>query len=288
MEAVPNFSEGRDSGVIDYIAGAVAYHTGAYLLDRSSDADHNRSVITIAGTAESVLCAAVEMVGRAAQRIDLRRHIGVHPRLGACDVLPFVPIAGTTLKDCVDLARRAGNEIWSRYGVPAYFYAEAALSPERRLLEQVRRGGFESPSGPPDVGSGLHPSAGATIIGARTFLIAYNVNLKSQDVEAAKEIARRIRSSNGGLPNVKALGLYLESRHQAQVSMNLTDYTITSIDAVWEAVSTACASRGLEVASSELIGLIPRAALPKTDVRWENFAPGKILEDRLGAAIHSK
>jgi glutamate formiminotransferase len=288
IEAVPNFSEGRDTSAIDYIAAAVAMHPGAHLLDRTSDPDHNRTVLTIAGSPESVLAASVDMAGRAAERIDLRRHTGVHPRMGACDVLPFVPIAGATLADCAALAHRAGNEIWKRFGVPVYFYAEAALSPERRRLENVRRGGFESPGGPPDVGSGLHPSAGATIVGARPFLIAYNINLASGDLAAAKEIAREIRASSGGLPHVKALGLYLESRRQAQVSMNLTDYTVTPIDTVWKAVNAACQARGIEVASSELIGLIPRAALPRTDVRWENFTEDKILENCLDAAIHSK
>lgn len=287
IEAVPNFSEGRDSATIRYIAGAVARHRGAYLLDRTSDPDHNRSVLTLAGSPEAVLSAVVEMVGRAAERIDLRRHAGVHPRLGACDVLPFVPVTGIDMAACVQLAHRAGHEIWRRFAIPVYFYGEAALSPERKPLENVRRGGFESPSGPPDVGAGLHPSAGATIVGARPFLIAYNINLATSDVAIAKAIARRIRASAGGLPHVKALGLYLASRGQAQVSMNLTDYTVTSIDDVWQAVQAACAARGVQIASSELIGLIPRAALPTTDVRWENFSENKILENRLHAAIHS-
>ena len=288
VEAVPNFSEGRDQAAIDHIAAALTNQTGVYLLDRTSDIDHNRTVLTIAGAADSVLNAAVEMVGRAAERIDLRRHTGVHPRLGACDVLPFVPIAGVSLADCVTLARRAGEEIWRRFGIPVYLYAEAATKPERRLLENVRRGGFEFPNGPPDIGVGLHPSAGATIVGARKFLIAYNINLASRDLVTAKEIARTIRASAGGLPHVKALGLYLASRAQAQVSMNLTDFTVTSIDTVWETVFSLCRDRGIRIQSSELIGLIPRVALPNSDVRWENFTPDKILENRLDAAIHSK
>jgi glutamate formiminotransferase len=287
VEAVPNFSEGRDPDTIDFLVGAFANRGGVFLLDRTSDPDHHRTVLTVAGAPEAVLAACVDAVGRAAERIDLRRHRGVHPRLGACDVLPFVPVAGITLADCAALAHRAGEAIWRRFGIPVYFYGAAALSPERRLLENVRRGGFESPGGPADIGAGLHPTAGAAIVGARPFLLAYNINLASRDVEAAKEIARAIRASSGGLPHVKALGLYLESRGQAQVSMNLTDFTVTPIDAVWEAVSSLCAARGIEIASSELIGLIPRAALPKADVRWENFTPAKIFENRLEAAIHS-
>jgi glutamate formiminotransferase len=288
MEAVPNFSEGRDTSVIDFIAGSASDHPGAYLLDRTSDPDHHRSVLTIAGSPEAVLAATVEMVGRASRRIDLRAHRGAHPRMGACDVLPFVPIREIALTECAALAHRAGEEIFRRFGVPIYFYEAAARVPTRVRLEDVRRGGFESPSGPPDIGSTLHPTAGATIVGARKFLIAYNINLASRDVEAAKEIARKIRASSGGLPFVKALGLYLETRKQAQISMNLTDFDVTSIDAVWKAVSVESVARGIDIASSELIGLIPRRALPKVDVRWENFTPDKILENRLDAAIHSK
>jgi glutamate formiminotransferase len=288
IEAVPNFSNGRDADVIDYIAGAVANHPGAYLLDRTSDPDHNRSVLTLAGSPDAVSNAAIELIGRAAERIDLRHHRGAHPRLGACDVLPFVPISGCTLDDCVALAHRTGHEIWRRLAIPVYFYEAAALSPARVRLEDVRRGGFESPSGPPDIGQALHPSAGATIVGARKFLIAYNINLESANVEAAKAIAKKIRTSSGGLPHVKGLGLYLESRKQAQISMNLTDFEVTPIDAVWDAVSAECSARGIAIASSELIGLIPRRALPKIDVHWENFSPDKILENRLDAAIHSK
>jgi glutamate formiminotransferase len=287
VEAVPNFSEGRDTRVIDYIAAALTGRPHVYLLDRTSDADHNRSVLTIAGSPEAVLEATVDMVGRAAARIDLRRHVGVHPRLGACDVLPFVPVEGVTLADCIDLARWAGREIWERFAVPVYFYESAASSPERRRLENVRKNGLGSPTFQPDLGAALHPSAGATIVGARPFLIAYNINLASADLAAAQAIAKKIRASSGGLRCVKALGLYLESRGQAQVSTNLTDFTVTSIDDVWQAVSSECAARKVDIASSELIGLIPRAALPSTDVKWENFTPDKILERRLDAAIHS-
>lgn len=288
IEAVPNFSEGSDASVIDYIAGALLECPGAYLLDRTSDEDHNRTVLTIAGEPEAVWSTSIAMVARASERIDLRRHKGVHPRMGACDVLPFVPI-DASLDDCVTLARRAGAEIWRRLRIPVFFYEAAAGSPDRVRLENVRRGGFEAPRELPDIGGpALHPTAGATIVGARKFLIAYNVNLDTPDVTIARRIAERIRASSGGLPHVKAMGLFLRSRGIAQVSMNLTDFEITSVDEAFAAVLAESELLGVGVLSSELIGLIPRRALPATDVRWENFDPGKILENRLDAAIHSK
>ncbi len=288
IEIVPNFSNGVDEKVLQYIAEPALAVKGVSLLDRHSDADHNRTVFTIAGSPQPVWEVAIAMVGRAAERIDLRVHRGVHPRLGACDVLPFVPVSGVTLDECRALAHSAGQEVWRRFGVPVYFYEAAALSPQRVNLEDVRRGGFESPLGDPDVGEGTHPSAGATAIGARKFLIAYNINLDTDDVSAAREIARTIRTSSGGLPNVKALGLFLESRRLAQVSMNLTDYEVTSIDRVFKTVAAEAALREIEIASSELIGLLPRSAVPRMDVRWENFDENKILENRLDAAIQSE
>lgn len=291
MEAVPNYSEGRDLRVVDEIASAVEAEPGVYLLDRNSDADHHRSVLTLAGDPESVRAAAVRAVGVAASRIDLTKQRGVHPRIGACDVLPFVPVSGITLPECVELAHRAGAEIWDRYRVPVFFYEAAALTPSRRLLEDIRRGGFEGNRLRPDVGDCLHPTAGATVVGARKFLIAYNINLDTPDVSIARSIAKKIRASSGGLPNVKALGLYLASRRQAQVSMNLTDFEITPIHVVFEAVRQEAERLGAGIYGSELIGLIPRQALEISrgfDLQWENLTGQSILENRLEAAIRSK
>lgn len=284
IEAVPNFSEGVRTEVIDALVNVVRSVDGAFLLDRTSDRDHNRSVLTIAGSLPAVEEAGIRLVGEAATRIDLTEHRGVHPRMGACDVLPFVPLAGATIDECVAVAHRVGNEIWKRYRVPAYFYESAALTLERKKLEDVRRGGFENPSLSPDIGSHLHRTAGATIVGARKFLIAYNVNLRTPDVEVAKIIARKVRTSSGGLPCVKALGLELSSRRQAQVSLNLTDFEVTSVEDVYRAVEQEAAGVGIEIAGSELIGLIPQRALPRIDVRWENFDPSKVLETRLAMA----
>jgi glutamate formiminotransferase len=285
VEAVPNFSEGQDLAVVDQIARAAAGVPGCGLLDRTSDADHHRTVLTLAGEPEAVLEAAVRAAGEAARLIDLTRHHGEHPRMGACDVLPFVPVRGADLAFCAALAHRAGREIWHRFQVPVFFYGAAALSADRVALEDVRRGGFERSQAAPDIGTGRHATAGASIVGARKFLIAYNINLASADIGVARAIARKIRASSGGLPCVKALGLMLGTRNQAQVSMNLTDFEVTSIDQVFSAVEEEARNLGSAADSSELIGLIPRAAVPSIDVRWENFDPSKILESRLTGAL---
>ena len=285
VECVPNFSAGRDRSVVEAIETAISSVTDLAVLDRTADPDHDRCVITFAGSPAAVREAAVRAVETAAARIDLTQQQGVHPRVGAADVIPFVPISGITLEECVTLAHTAGHEIWRRARVPVYFYEAAALSPSRVNLAQVRRGGFEAlreqtASRPPDVGGpALHPTAGATIVGARRFLVAYNINLASADLALAQRLARTIRASSGGFRAVKALGLALESRGIVQVSINLTDYEQTGIDQVYAAVSSEA-----EVLGSELIGLIPRAALPQTDVRWENFRESLILENRLAAA----
>ena len=285
VECVPNFSAGRDRSVVEAIETAISSVTDLAVLDRTADPDHDRCVITFAGSPAAVREAAVRAVETAAARIDLTQQQGVHPRVGAADVIPFVPISGITLEECVALAHAAGHEIWRRARVPVYFYEAAALSPSRVNLAQVRRGGFEAlreqtASRPPDVGGpALHPTAGATIVGARRFLVAYNINLASADLALAQRLARTIRASSGGFRAVKALGLALESRGIVQVSINLTDYEQTGIDQVYAAVSSEA-----EVLGSELIGLIPRAALPQTNVRWENFHESLILENRLAAA----
>src|SRR5579863_1791249 len=294
VECVPNFSEGRDLAKIDAIIAAMREVPDVYLLDRESDADHNRSVVTLAGEPEPVAEAALRGVGKAAELIDLRQHRGGHPRIGATDVLPFVPVEGVTMENCVALARQAGQESWARYKVPVYFYEEAALRPERKMLESVRSGEFvylrdevlRNPDRTPDIGGPrLHPSAGAVAIGARKFLIAYNINLDTPDVSVAKKIARTIRASNGGLPYVKAIGVELKDRKIAQVSMNLTDFEQTSIRRAFEAVRIEAERNGCSIRSSEIVGLVPRKALGPDDaayLRLETFVPAqKILESLL-------
>jgi glutamate formiminotransferase/glutamate formiminotransferase/formiminotetrahydrofolate cyclodeaminase len=288
VECVPNFSEGRDRRCVDSIAARIGARKDAWVLDVTMDADHNRSVITFAGAPEAVLAAAVDAAGDAVARIDLNRHSGVHPRIGAIDVLPFVPIREVSMADCVELAVRAGEAIWSRFRVPSYLYEFAARSEDRRNLAGIRKGQFEgmrSRACPPDIGGPEpHPTAGAVAIGARKVLIAFNVNLAGADLPVAKEVARRVRTSSGGLPCVKALGLALETAGLVQVSMNLTDYEVTPVRVAFDAVAREARLLGALVAESELIGLAPRAALdPATaaHVRLRDFHPRMILENRL-------
>jgi glutamate formiminotransferase len=266
---------------------------GVYILDRQMDADHNRSVITVAGDPEAVQEAAIRGVGKAAELIDLTKHRGGHPRMGAADVVPFIPIDGITMEDCAAMACRAGEQIWKRYQVPVYLYEAAALSPQRQNLADVRRGQFEgirneigtNPARKPDFGDcRLHPTAGITAVGARKFLIAYNIFLNTPEVEIAKQVAKAVRFSSGGLPFVKASGFLVAGK--AQVSMNLTDFEQTPISLVFEKVAQEAASRGASVDNSELIGLIPRKALeqaPAWFLQTMNFAP-QVLESRLAEA----
>lgn len=293
IECVPNFSEGRDAAVLDSIIAAMVAVPGAYLLAREMDPDHHRSVVTLAGDPQAVAEAAVRGAGKAAELIDLTRHRGVHPRLGAADVIPFVPLDGTTLEDCVALAHWAGEEIWKRYGIPVYFYEAAARRTQRRKLEDVRRGQFEgiaaavasSPDLHPDCGGPeLHPTAGASIVGARKFLIAYNINLETEDLSIARAIARTIRASNHGLPAVKAMGVALSGKGCVQVSMNLTDFEQTGMATVWQAVEREAARAGVRLRESELIGLVPRAALEQAAadlLKMEVFSSDRIVENRL-------
>lgn len=293
MECVPNFSEGRNPETIDALVAAISSVPGSRVLHRTSDPDHHRSVITFAGESESVLESALRAAIVAARLIDLTQHRGVHPRLGALDVLPFVPLSGSTLEHCVVLARRAGQRIWDELGIPVYFYEAAATRPDRVRLEDVRRGQFEELSETalldgtraPDVGGPeLHPTAGAVIVGARKFLIAYNINLRSSDLDVAKAIARTIRASSGGLPAVKALGLPLQSRGLVQVSINLTDFEQTPIHAVYSEVSRLAAAFGVEVEESELIGLMPRKAVEMafTDLlKFREFDSSRVIENCL-------
>jgi len=294
IELIPNFSEGRDPALLKSLA-RTAVAAGVYVLGAESDADHHRSVLTLAGGPAEVAAAAVDLAGEAARHIDLTRHQGVHPRLGATDVLPFVPLSGVTLQECVALAHAVGAHIWERHRIPVYFYEAAALRPERRKLEDVRRGEFEGirarlPNDPelrPDIGdAALHPTAGAVIVGARGFLIAYNFNLTTRDPALARAIARRIRTSSGGLPGVKALGLWVPHLDCAQVSTNLTDFAQTPIRVVQQAVQAEASRLGTTVREGELIGLIPRAAVVDAPPDlWAFLAqhPERIIEERLAA-----
>jgi glutamate formiminotransferase len=266
IECVPNFSEGTDARRVQAIVAAMRVE-GVHLLDWSMDADHNRSVVTIAGEPSAVVEAAVRAAGKAAEVIDLARQQGVHPRIGAADVIPFVPVKGIKLEQCVLLARQAGLEIWRRFEVPVYFYEAAAARPDRVNLEDVRRGQFEGlrdavekePSRRPDLGGpGLHPTAGACAVGVRKFLVAYNIYFDSDDVAMARAIAREIRAANGGLRGVKAMGVVAHGR--AQLSMNITDFEATPLSAVHRKVSSLAARHKVSLAEGEVIGLIPEAA----------------------------
>jgi glutamate formiminotransferase len=297
IECVPNFSEGRDPAKVDAIVEAMKL-PGVYLLDREMDADHNRCVITLAGDREAVQEAAIRGVGKAAELIDLTRHQGAHPRLGAADVIPFIPIDGVTLEDCVAMARHVGAEIWKRYQIPVYLYEAAATTPERQNLENIRRGQFEgvrddiatNPARKPDFGDArLHPTAGATVVGARKFLIAYNIFLNTANVDIAKNIAKAVRFSSGGMRFVKASGFLV--RGAAQVSMNLTDFEQTPLHRVFEFVKREAARYGVLPISSEIVGLIPKRAVEQA-AEWflqlENFDSSLILENRLAAVVSGK
>jgi glutamate formiminotransferase / formiminotetrahydrofolate cyclodeaminase len=297
VECVPNFSEGRDSGVVDAIVAAILTVPGTIVLDREMDADHNRSVITFVAPPESVVEAALAAAACAVEKIDLNRHKGVHPRIGAMDVLPFVPLEGVTLEECVKLAEKAAEALWKRLQVPAYLYEAAARRPDRTNLENIRKGQFEglreelksSAERAPDVGGPqLHPTAGATVVGARKFLIAYNINLGTADIEVAKRIAKGIRQSSGGFRFVKAMGVPLASRNLAQVSMNLTDFEQTPVHRVFECVKSEAARYGVPIVGSEIVGLIPKKALEMTAdfyLRCENFQPSLVLENRVAEAM---
>ena len=297
IECVPNFSEGRDAAKVDAIAAAMGAVPGVFILDREMDADHNRCVITLAGEPEAVAQAALLGVGKATDLIDLTKHSGAHPRLGATDVLPFIPVSGVTIEDCVALARRVGREIWQRFHVPIYFYEAAAMRPERTNLERIRQGQFEGirdeirtkPERAPDVGDPeLHPTAGAVVVGARKFLIAYNVNLNTADIKVADKIARAIRYSSGGLRNVKSMGVELKARKLAQVSINLTDFEQTPMHRVYEMVRREAERYGAVPVGSEIVGLVPGKAIEMAAdyfLQLENFTSAQILENRLAGAL---
>lgn len=276
IECVPNFSEGRNAQTVAAIEQAINSVTGIKLWRSEMDPDHNRSVITFTGPSDAVEQAALGAIRTAVERIDLRHHSGVHPRIGAADVVPFVPLKGVTLEDCAGIAHRVGREVWETLHVPVYFYEAAASSPDRKPLENVRRGGFEHPALLPDLGGpALHPTAGACAIGARKLLLAFNINLDSQDLAIAKAIARKIRASSGGLPFVKAMGVPLASRKRVQVSMNLTDFEQTPLHRVYAAVCSEAATHGVAIAETQIVGMVPQKALVGFEVPVD---PRQILE----------
>jgi glutamate formiminotransferase / 5-formyltetrahydrofolate cyclo-ligase len=295
IECVPNFSEGTDAAKVSQIVASMQVE-GVRLLDWSLDKAHNRSVVTIAGTPAGIVESAVRAAGKAAELIDLTKQNGVHPRIGAADVIPFIPVSGASLAECAVLARQAGLLIWRRYGVPVYFYGAAAARPDRVQLEDVRKGQFEGlrdascrdAARRPDVGGPeLHETAGASAVGARSFLIAYNIHLRQPDVSAARAIARDIRAANGGLHGVKAIGVLADGR--AQVSMNITDFNLTPMHHVHATIQHLAQRHGVLIDDAELIGLIPEAAYePGSD--WASQITGfdpdaKVLERRLHSPI---
>jgi len=297
IECVPNFSEGRDPAKVEAIVQAISSVPGVYVLDREMDADHNRCVITLAGDPDAVAEAALLGTGKAMELIDLTMHTGAHPRVGATDVVPFIPIEGVTIEDCVALARRVGDEIWKRYRIPVFFYEAAATRPDRVNLENIRRGQFEglreelkrNHDRQPDVGEPkLHPTAGVTAVGARKFLIAYNVNLSTPDVGIANKIAKAIRFSSGGLRYVKSMGVELKARNLAQVSINLTDFEQTPMHRVYEMVKREAERYGVVPVGSEIVGLVPKKAIEMTAdyfLQLENFSPSQVFENRLAASL---
>jgi glutamate formiminotransferase len=288
VECVPNFSEGRNAETVRLIAAAITAVKSACVLDTHIDPDHNRSVVTFVASPETVVAAAVNAVRRASELIDMRTHQGEHPRLGATDVLPFVPVQGVMMDDCVRIAHEAGAIIARDLSIPVYFYERAALREERVNLEDVRRGALEllreqittNPERAPDVGpSQVHESAGAIAVGARPFLIAFNVILRSDDTTVARQIARTIRARNGGLPFVKALGFHLHTRGLVQVSMNLVNYEVTGMTAAYDAIRREADRLGIEIEGTEIVGLVPRAAM---DRGAPFFSESKILEHQIG------
>ncbi|MEP6888932.1 MAG: glutamate formimidoyltransferase [Nitrospirales bacterium] len=293
VQCIPNFSEGRQTDTVRALVAAIRAVQGVFLLDEEMDADHHRSVLTFAGAPDAVSEAAFQCARIATDLIDLRQHQGGHPRIGATDVIPFVPIRGLTMEDCVDLAMRLGERIGRELHIPVFLYERAASRVERTNLEAIRRGGLEGLAArmgteatwAPDFGpSQLHPSAGGTVVGARPPLIAYNVNLRTNDIGIAKSIAKTVRFSSGGLPYVKAIGVELASCRLVQVSMNLTNYEVTPIHVAFEAVRHQAEQRGVQIADSEVIGLIPQQALihaAEASLKLERFEQSQVLESRL-------
>ena len=296
VECVPNFSEGRNEATVRALIDAVRAVPGVALLDHTMDADHHRAVLTFAGEPGRVAEAAFQAVQAAAARIDLRAHQGEHPRVGATDVVPFVPIRGVTMRDCIELAKTVGRRIGEELKIPVFLYDQATTRPDHARLETIRLGGLAglehrmetNPEWTPDVGPPrLHPTAGATVVGARRILVAFNVNLGTNDLSIAQAIAKAVRQSNGGLAHVKAIGVPLASRHHVQVAMNLVNIDETPVHVAFEAVRQEAERRGVSVTGSELIGLVPREAALQAEAQGNriiSFDPSKILETRLEQA----
>jgi len=297
IECVPNFSEGRDPAKVEALVQVMSSVPGVYVLDREMDPDHNRCVITLAGEPEAVGEAAILGAGKALELIDMNVHKGAHPRVGATDVVPFIPVEGVTLEDCVALAKRVGQEIWKRHRIPIFFYEAAATRPERVNLENVRRGQYEglreelkkNHDRQPDIGEPkIHPTAGVTVVGARKFLVAYNVNLNTSDIGIANKIARAIRFSNGGFRYVKSMGVELKARNLAQVSINLTDYEQTPMHRVYEIVKREAERYGAIPVGSEIVGLVPKKAIEMAAdyfLQLESFSPAQVFENKLALAL---
>jgi glutamate formiminotransferase/formiminotetrahydrofolate cyclodeaminase len=300
VECVPNFSEGRNQTTVRALVHAVESMPGVWLLDHTMDHDHHRAVLSFAGEPDAVAEAAFRAIRVATDLIDLRKHKGVHPRVGATDVVPFVPLRGATMQDCIHLAKRLGQRVGTELEIPVFLYEQAALHRDHAPLESVRRGGLQGlafrmasdPDWTPDFGPPhLHKTAGATVIGARPPLIAFNVNLRSTDLSLARSIAKDIRQSNGGLSHLKAIGVELASRQMVQVAMNLTDYIITPLHVAFEAVRTRAAEKGVTVAGSEVIGLVPQAAMIQAaghSLALEQFDSMQVLEMRLETRLFGK
>ncbi|MCH2694616.1 MAG: glutamate formimidoyltransferase [Acidobacteriia bacterium] len=297
VACIANFSDGKNQKVIDQIVSAIQAVSRVEVLQFSMDKDHHRTVITFAGEKDTIGEAAVKATEKAAELINLTEHYGVHPRIGATDVIPFVPIQNATIDDCVEIAHEVGKQIYQRLSIPVYFYEAAAKRPNRQRLENIRRGQFEElevrvktdSNYLPDFGRNyLHPTAGATVVGARTFLIAYNIVLNSSDILIAKQIATSIRSSSGGLPCVKAIGVNLKTKAKVQVSMNLTNFKVTSMQQVFDQVLNKATTLKVTIAYSEIIGLVPRKALPSnpaSSLKLKDFAQNLIFENYLGEIL---
>jgi len=291
LECIPNISEGRDEEKIALISEEVKRRKGVKLLDVSSDKDHHRSVLTFIGEPEAIKDAAISMALKAIELIDMREHHGAHPRLGAVDVVPFVPIQGMEMKEAVEVARELGKEL-GRKGVPVFYYEEAATSPHRKDLPSIRKGEYEGlekklrdPKWKPDEGpEGFHPKSGATVVGARFPLVAYNINLKTKDLNIAKEIAKKVRFKDGGLPHVRAMGVDLKEKGMVQVSMNLTNYRVTGISKVFDFIRAEALKKGVEIGESEIVGLIPLGVLEgiaQHYLKYPKFSMRQVIEQRI-------
>jgi glutamate formiminotransferase len=297
IQCVPNFSEGRNLKKIETIVNAFRGKKGVKLLDHQMDSDHNRTVVTVVGEPDPLKTVLMEAVGSAIKVIDMRTHKGQHPRMGAVDVIPFIPVKKVSMKQAVEISKYFAKEISERYNLPVFLYEESAGRPERRNLSNIRKGQFEGmvykikqPEWTPDFGpSKIHPTAGVTAVGARMPLVAFNVNLHTDRLEIAKDIAKKVRHSRGGLPYCKAVGVELKEKHMAQVSMNMTDYTQTALYRSFELIKTQAATYGVTVAGSEIVGLVPMQALIDTAVYYlgmENFSTEQVLETRIMGSLN--